>query len=94
MSLFGVMRHSTPEENAAYRRMIASMSEKLVPEREVIALKAENTKLRELVSGLEWCACHSGCNESDESCPLYKSDAVGDKRYGCKSLESELGVKV
>lgn len=57
-------------------------------------LGRENAKLRELVSGLEWCTRHSGCNEGDELCPLYKSDAAGDKRYGCEVLESELGVGV
>ena len=52
-------------------------------------LMAENAKLRELVSGLEYCARTSVC---DCCCPLY--DPSGTNHRRCESLERELGVEV
>ena len=57
-------------------------------------LMESNTKLRELAIGLEWCTGHACWNGDDyESCPLYRPDAVGDERYGCEALKSELGIE-
>ena len=50
-------------------------------------------KLEELVTALEWCSCFS-CISDDGVCPLYKSDATGDERYGCETLKRELGIEV
>ena len=49
---------------------------------------AENAKLRELVSGLEYCAQGLVC----DCCPLY--DPSGTNHRRCESLERELGVEV
>lgn len=51
-------------------------------------LKDENTKLRELVSGLEYCVQGSLC----DCCPLY--DPLGTNHRRCESLEHELGIEV
>lgn len=48
----------------------------------------ENAKLRELVSGLEYCAQGSLC----EFCPLY--DPSGTNHRRCESLERDLGIEV
>lgn len=51
-------------------------------------LEAENAKLRELVSGLEYCAQGSVC----DCCPLYDPSSTNHRR--CESLERELGIEV
>ena len=51
-------------------------------------LKAENAKLRELVSGLEYCVQGHVC----DCCPLY--DPSGTSHRRCESLERDLGVEV
>ena len=48
----------------------------------------ENESLRELVSGLEYCAQGHVC----DCCPLY--DPSGTNRRRCESLERELGIEV
>lgn len=48
---------------------------------------AENAKLRELVSGLEYCVQGHVC----DCCPLY--DPSGTNHHRCESLERELGVE-
>ncbi len=55
---------------------------------ERLELQAENAKLRELVSGLEYCVQGSLC----EFCPLY--DPSGTNHRRCESLERELGIEV
>lgn len=50
--------------------------------------QAENAKLRELVSGLEYCVQGSLC----DCCPLY--DPSGSNHRRCESLERELGIEV
>ncbi len=50
--------------------------------------KAENAKLRELVSGLEYCVQGLVC----DCCPLY--DPSGTNHRRCESLERELGIEV
>ena len=50
--------------------------------------EAENAKLRELVSGLEYCAQGHVC----DCCPLY--DPSGTNHHRCESLERELGIEV
>lgn len=52
------------------------------------ALMSENAELRELVSGLEYCAQGFVCNR----CPLY--DPSGTNHRRCESLERELGIEV
>ena len=59
-----------------------------VARRERAELQAENAKLRELVSGLEYCAQGSLC----DCCPLY--DPSGTNHRRCESLERELGIEV
>ena len=50
--------------------------------------RAENAKLRELVSGLEHCCQGFDC----DCCPLY--DPSGTNHRRCESLEHELGIEV
>lgn len=52
-------------------------------------LHAENAKLRELVSGLEYCVREPVC---DCCCPLYDPSGANHRR--CESLERELGIEV
>lgn len=51
-------------------------------------LEDENAKLRELVSGLEYCAQGHIC----DCCPLYDQSGTNHRR--CESLERELGIEV
>ena len=50
--------------------------------------ETENDRLRELVSGLEYCAQGFVCNR----CSLY--DPSGTNHRRCESLERELGIEV
>ena len=50
--------------------------------------KNENTKLRKLVDGLEYCVQGLVC----DCCPLY--DPSGTNHRRCESLERELGIEV
>lgn len=54
----------------------------------IARLQTENAKLRELVSGLEYCAQGHVC----DCCPLY--DPSGTNHHRCESLERELGIEV
>lgn len=49
-------------------------------------IEADNAKLRELVSGLEYCSQGFAC----DCCPLH--DPSGTNHHRCESLERELGV--
>lgn len=53
-----------------------------------LELGTENSKLRELVRGLEYCVQGSLC----DCCPLY--DQLGTNHRRCESLERELGIEV
>ncbi len=91
-SLWHGMHSNTPEEQEAYNRMRAKMSTKLVTESELLELKAENDKLRELVRDLYLCS--DTCND----CPQYNGS--GDGFYcslgvGWKARRMrELGIEV
>lgn len=67
---------------------------------DVDRLKAENTKLRELVRGLSYCANEAygmcarapiGGGDPFTCCPIYDYKT---REYGCEKLMSELGVEV
>ena len=70
-------------ENAKLREQGALLFDK------TLELGTENAKLRELVSGLEYCVRASVC---DYCCPLY--DPSGTDHRRCESLERELGIEV
>lgn len=68
--------------------------------KELRGLQAENTKLRELARGLQYCAKEAygmcarvpvGGSRPFTCCPLYDFDA---KVYGCERLRLELGIGV
>ena len=72
------MRCSMPEERAAYQRMLRGMSVPLTKESELLELKAENAKLRDLVRDMwhdmpksescGWDSEHNHCTGYDSSC--------------------------
>jgi len=79
--------------NVKLRERIAELEE-LLPDSgrwfsadTVEAYVAENAKLRELVSGLEYCVQGHVC----DCCPLY--DPSGTNHRRCESLERELGIE-
>ena len=63
-------------------------------------LEHENAKLRELISGLDYCAheAHGMCARTPVGggkpftcCPIYDYD---NREYGCVKLKRELGIEV
>ena len=69
-------------ENAKLRQQLADVTESMRRVEERCA------KLRELVSGLEYCVGGYVC----DSCPLY--DPSGTNYRRCESLEQELGIEM
>lgn len=92
-STSGAGWYLTKEQQDAMERMLEGMSETLIPEIDVAALKSENAKLRELVVALQH--CRDG--RCDGECPMF---TPADNNRGvppvCEAygVMRELGIEV